>query len=116
MARPGLLHTISSVLNHEGFTPRPVTGPGRTPATPLLRIGVAVAVLAAIVWGAHWLHTAPDRGAAAAFSLLIGAAFGVIMQRGRFCFFCIFRDYIEHKDSRPFYSVLSALAVGSVCY
>lgn len=80
------------------------------------RAFVAACVLALIGGVAWWLHGVPGRGVAAAFSLLIGGAFGVLMQRGRFCFYCIFRDFIEHKNSRPFYSVLAALAVGSICY
>lgn len=73
-------------------------------------------VLSLIAVAAWWLHYLPGRGASASFSLLIGAVLGLIMQRGRFCFFCIFRDLIQERDSRPFYSILTALAVGSLCY
>nr|MCU0466738.1 YeeE/YedE family protein [Anaerolineae bacterium] len=37
-------------------------------------------------------------------------------ERGRFCFFCIFRDWIEHKNSAGMFSVLAALATGSIGY
>ena len=62
------------------------------------------------------VHYLPGRGARGLFRLLIGAVLGLIMQRGRFCFFCIFSDLIQERDSRPFYSILTALAVGSLCY
>ena len=73
-------------------------------------------ILSLIIAAAWWLHHVPGRGASASFSLLTGASLGVIMQRGRFCFYCIFRDLIEKRDSRAFYSILIALAVGSLCY
>lgn len=94
----------------------PVTGPEeRAPSYWLPGLGAA-AVLAAIAASAAWVYGVPGRGAASAFSLLFGAAFGILMQRGRFCFYCMFRDLIERRDPRPFYSLLAALAVGSVCY
>jgi len=50
------------------------------------------------------------------FSLLIGAALGIIFERARFCFFCIFRDAIEDRNTTPFLSILTAIAAGSVGY
>lgn len=41
---------------------------------------------------------------------------GLLLERGRFCFFCIFRDGIEDKNTTPFLSVLVAIATGSVGY
>jgi len=41
---------------------------------------------------------------------------GLLLERGRFCFFCIFRDGIEDKNTTPFLSVLVAIAVGSIGY
>lgn len=52
----------------------------------------------------------------ASFSLLIGAALGIIFERARFCFFCIFRDAIEDRNTTPFLSIVSAIAAGSVGY
>lgn len=49
-------------------------------------------------------------------SLLIGISLGLLLERGRFCFFCIFRDGIEDKNTTPFLSVLVAIATGSVGY
>lgn len=55
-------------------------------------------------------------GAQASFSLLIGTSLGIIFERARFCFFCIFRDAIEDRNITPFLSIVSAIAVGSVGY
>ena len=52
----------------------------------------------------------------APISLLIGISLGLLLERGRFCFFCIFRDGIEDKNTTPFLSVLVAIATGSVGY
>lgn len=41
---------------------------------------------------------------------------GLLLERGRFCFFCIFRDGIEDKNTTPFLSILTAIAVGSIGY
>ncbi len=82
----------------------------------LLSGGGGLLVLVAILVGAYLLHDTPGYGARASFSLLIGAALGIIFQRGRFCFFCIFRDFIEDKNATGLYSVLAALAVGGIGY
>lgn len=82
----------------------------------LLRAGIALSVLGAIIVGAYALHDTQGRGAAASLSLLIGAALGIVFQRGRFCFYCITRDYVEDGDSTGMFSILSALAVGGVGY
>src|SRR5690606_5108670 len=66
--------------------------------------------------GAYALHDTPGRGAAASLSLLIGAVLGITFQRGRFCFFCITRDYVENRDSTGLYSIVAALAVGGIGY
>ena len=52
----------------------------------------------------------------APISLLIGMSLGLLLERGRFCFFCIFRDGIEDKNTTPFLSVLVAIATGSIGY
>jgi hypothetical protein len=63
---------------------------------------------------AYVLSGREGTGAQASFSLLIGTALGIIFERARFCFFCIFRDAIEDRNTTPILSVLSAIAVGSV--
>ncbi|PJF43346.1 MAG: hypothetical protein CUN50_00005, partial [Candidatus Thermofonsia Clade 1 bacterium] len=81
-----------------------------------VRIGLAWLILGALLALAFSLHETPNRGAAASLSLLIGVALGVIFQRGRFCFFCIFRDFIEQRNSSGLFAILSALAVGGIGY
>ncbi len=78
----------------------------------LLGSGLLIALLAI----AYLLYVMPNRGAAASFSVLTGAALGLLFERGRFCFYCILRDYIEERNSGPLYSILVALAVGGIGY
>ncbi len=80
------------------------------------RNSIAVLVLLALCGGAYLLHITPGRGAAAAFSLLTGTALGILFERGRFCFYCILRDYIQARNSGPLYAILAALAVGGIGY
>lgn len=49
-------------------------------------------------------------------SLVLGAAFGMVIQRSRFCFWCIWRDYLAERDPRGLLAILTALAVGVVGY
>jgi uncharacterized membrane protein YedE/YeeE len=53
---------------------------------------------------------------APALSLMFGAALGVALECGRFCFFCIFRESIEERKTRALLSIITALAVGAVGY
>ncbi len=95
---------------------------GAAPALPsvsrasLLRAGLALVILSGIAVGAHALHDTPGQGARASFSLLTGAALGLVFAGGRFCFFCILRDFFEDGSSRGVFAILAALAVGSVGY
>jgi uncharacterized membrane protein YedE/YeeE len=74
-------------------------------------------LIVAILLGlAYLLSGREGTGAQASFSLLIGTALGIIFERARFCFFCIFRDAIEDRNTTPILSILSAIAVGSVGY
>lgn len=88
-----------------------ITHPGAV-ARHLLALALLIAMLAL----AHQLHISPEYGARAGFSLLIGVAVGIVFERGRFCYFCIMRDYIEHKDSNGMFAILASLVVGSVGY
>jgi uncharacterized membrane protein YedE/YeeE len=82
----------------------------------LVRVGIGAAIVAGLLAVAGWLANHPDYGVTAAYSLLIGAALGIVFARGRFCFFCIFRDFIEDRNSTSLYAVLMALAVGGIGY
>lgn len=76
---------------------------------------ISVALLAAIAIAAWQMHGQAG-GRDLAFSLLAGAAFGIVLQRGRFCFLCNFRDFVEHRDPRGLLSIIVALAAGVVLY
>jgi hypothetical protein len=106
-----LAQTLQSIPNPSTAQTEPIRLiPARVVVPGLVILGLVLVVLA--------LHTLPGRAnpAAASFSLLIGVLLGFVFQRGRFCFFCIMRDYIEQRNSGPLYAVLVALAVGGLGY
>jgi uncharacterized membrane protein YedE/YeeE len=80
------------------------------------RTGIALLLVLGLIAGAYWLHSAAGFGAKASLSLILGAALGITFVRGRFCFFCILRDWLEKGDSTGMYAILSALAVGGIGY
>lgn len=51
-----------------------------------------------------------------ALSLLLGLSLGIIFERGRFCFYCIFKDSIKQKSSAALLPIYIAIAVGSLGY
>ncbi|MGE8360710.1 YeeE/YedE family protein [Pseudomonas sp.] len=85
------------------------------PSTWLPRTGAAL--IAAGLLLATWLLADPsNQGRDLSFSLLAGALFGLLLQRSRFCFFCITRDFIERRDPTGLLGLLAALAVGTLGY
>jgi len=81
-----------------------------------LRIAVALILLVGLGVWAYTLHASDAASRALSFSLLTGMAFGIVLQRGRFCFFCNFRDFVEKRDPRGVLSILTALAAGTLLY
>lgn len=81
-----------------------------------IRTSIAAFIVAGLIFWATLIGNDPSLGSNASFSLLIGTALGIVFERGRFCFFCIFRDGIEYKITTPFLSVFSAIAVGAIGY
>ena len=81
-----------------------------------LRTIAAGAIVLLLLATAYFLSGKEGAGINAALSLLIGSALGIAFERGRFCFFCIFRDAIEDRDTTPFLSIISAIAVGAIGY
>jgi len=49
-------------------------------------------------------------------SLWIGMFFGVVLQRSRFCFYCVSRDFIEKRDSKGLLGIVVALTIGTIGY
>lgn len=63
--------------------------------------------------------TLPERdqlGRPLPLSFALGAAFGLVLQRSRFCFWCIARDWFAERDPRGMLAILAALAVGAIGY
>lgn len=99
---------------------------GTAPRQPLgwttadtIRTIIAVAIALGLLGVASWLSITRGEGVGgrgASFALLAGTGLGILFERGRFCFYCIFRDLFEEKNSRGVYSILTALAVGTVGY
>lgn len=75
----------------------------------------AIFILTALVlWSIFLASDAPGR--MLSFSLLAGCAFGIVLQRGRFCFLCNLRDFVEYRDPTGILSIIIALAGGIVLY
>ena len=76
---------------------------------------LALVIGAALVFAARAVAQEPQ-GNALALSLVLGSLFGFVLQRSRFCFFCLWRDLIDRGDPRGALGVLAALAVGIAGY
>ena len=72
-------------------------------------------ILAALLALAYFLST-KEGASTAPISLLIGISLGIVLERGRFCFYCIFRDGIEDKNTTGLLSVFAAIAAGAIGY
>lgn len=109
---PEVAPAAASVPDAAAPPPRP---PRPWTRADTVRTSVAGLVVVGLLAGAAVLH-AGTWGPRGSVSLLLGAALGIVFERGRFCFYCIFREYLEDRDSRGMYAVVTALAVGSVGY
>ncbi len=78
------------------------------------RLSISAALLLALAALAYALHL--NGKANLSLSILFGAAFGIVLQRARFCFFCNFRDWFDTGDPRGMIGILVALAVGAIGY
>jgi uncharacterized membrane protein YedE/YeeE len=99
-------------------TPIGQTPSDTTPAAPMrpLAILIALALVAGALMIARFATTPDTEGREIAFSLLVGLAFGIVLQRSRFCFLCHFRDFQERRDARGVVAILVALALGALLY
>lgn len=73
-----------------------------------------IVIIAFLIWS-FWLsktYTEFSFG----FISIMGGLFGVVLQRSRFCFYCIFTDFFEHRDTRGILGLLLALLVGTFGY
>ncbi|CAM3752022.1 hypothetical protein EV679_0642 [Kerstersia gyiorum] len=103
--------------------PPPASGATQTAEEPaawrrprLPALAAATLVACGLAWWAWQLQGIPGTGRGLAFSLLAGAFFGFALQRSRFCFYCITRDYLAHRDARGLLGLIAALALGLLGY
>lgn len=82
----------------------------------IIKTLIGFALVIGLIALATNLGNSPEFGSAAALSLLLGTALGIVFERGRFCFFCIFRDSIENGVTTGVISILVALATGAIGY
>ena len=80
------------------------------------RVVLPLTLAGAVVAAAYALAARPGGGPSLAFALTLGAVFGALLQRTRFCFLCHARDFIDRRDPRGLLAILLALAVGTVGY
>lgn len=76
----------------------------------VLALVLAFASLLALLW----LHGSDNYGRSSSWVFLMGLLFGWVLQRSRFCFFCMLRDLFEDRNSRTAIAMLAALSVGIV--
>jgi uncharacterized membrane protein YedE/YeeE len=83
---------------------------------PAIRYGLPALIVIALAWGFLTLDAQGPAGRPLAMSLAFGAAFGAVLQRSRFCFYCNFRDLVEKREAGGAIAILVALAVGAIGY
>lgn len=84
--------------------------PGRWASALAAALSLALGVAA-------WQLAGGDSDSQAlSLSLLGGALFGLLLQRARFCFFCVTRDFIEQRKPDGLLGIIAALAVGTLGY
>lgn len=81
-----------------------------------VRSAVALVMIAGLIVLATVVGGNPEFGSDASVSLLFGAALGIAFERGRFCFFCIWRDSINKRYNSGLTAIYTALAVGATGY
>jgi len=78
--------------------------------------GLPLAIIVGILAWAWTLSSGPAADATLALSLPLGGVFGLLLQRSRFCFFSVTRDFIDHRDARGLLGIVVALAIGTLGY
>lgn len=71
-------------------------------------------IIGLLVW--IWSIGSVGEGRELSFSLLLGAMMGIVLQRSKFCFFCMTREFIDERDARGLLGLLAALALGTLGY
>jgi uncharacterized membrane protein YedE/YeeE len=87
-----------------------------TVSSTIFQRGLSLVVLCGLLVFYFSLSRIEDTGRELSLSLIFGLFFGVFLQRSRFCFFCVTRDFLEHRDSRGLLGILTALMIGILGY
>lgn len=83
---------------------------------PARQLIAGAVVLAAALYLSRYLAEVPGSGRELSLSVLLGLAFGVVLQRSRFCFYCVTRDFFAERDARGLLGIITALAIGTLGY
>ncbi len=94
----------------------PETNRTTNPLLPPRHHLIATALVLLGLWQLGRALSNLPEGSELALSLWLGVIFGVLLQRSRFCFYCVSRDFIETRDARGLLGILTALAVGTLAY
>ncbi|WP_348945206.1 YeeE/YedE family protein [Chitinibacter sp. FCG-7] len=68
------------------------------------------------MFSAWYISQQPELDPGLSLSLLFGLIFGAILQRSRFCFYCVSRDFLSERKVDGLLGILLALAVGTLGY
>jgi len=79
---------------------------------PLAAVAASLLLIAASLL----LPERDELGRPLPLSMLLGGAFGFLLQRSRFCFYCVARDALDGRDVRGLLGIIAALAVGLIGY
>lgn len=82
----------------------------------LVGITSGFALFGALAYGAHVVADGGSGTDPLTTSLILGALFGFVLQRARFCFFCAIRDYLDDRNADGVLGILAALAAGAAGY
>jgi uncharacterized protein len=99
-----------TLLMPAGAAARPARS-ARSLAGPGWALALVVAML---ILGAGLFLSRAGYGDALSLSLVLGAAFGFVLQRSRFCFYCGIREWIEEREPDGVLGLLAAMAAGAL--
>ena len=91
--------------------------PGESPASSAfagrgVQLALALLIVVALASFAYVLHGQGQPRLA--LSVVFGMVFGITVQRARFCFYCMYRDWFDNRDSSGLFGLIVALAVATI--
>lgn len=111
---------MMSTIEESGHTGRTLLTPAPVAPRSSRRFAAALpgwagALLVALaILGAALFLSRAGFGDALALSLALGAAFGLVLQRSRFCFYCAIREWLEEREPDGVLGLLAAMAAGTL--